>query len=221
MWCHTALRAPPPTAPAPRAVLPTQSRTTHGAPIQKRQLRGANAARDETSHACRSLRPAPNPELPERGRSGGLTPPPQAPRSRAETSATSAERVGRAPFLLARILPVHPPRKQQGVRRHVARRFNRVGAINHCTPRAAPAEWRASVRVHLSARQYNPRRWHARSTCSLWGMWLRGWNPDAVRLRVCLHIWSPPSIRGCQLCWPTWYISYGGQCCDARSWPAL
>ena len=75
------------TAPAPRAALPTRPRSTHGAPIQKRQLSGASAARDETSHACRSLRPAPNPELPERGRSGGLTPPPQAPRSGAETSA--------------------------------------------------------------------------------------------------------------------------------------
>ena len=75
------------TAPAPRAALPTRSRSTHGAPIQKRQVSGANAARDETSHACRSLRSAPNPELPERGRSGGLTPPPQAPRSGAETSA--------------------------------------------------------------------------------------------------------------------------------------
>ena len=75
------------TAPAPRAALPTRSRSTHGASIQKRQLRGAKAARDETPHACRSLRPAPNPELPERGRSGGLTPPPQAPRSGAETSA--------------------------------------------------------------------------------------------------------------------------------------
>ena len=89
------VRAPPPPeprGPGPRAALPTQSRPTHGASIQKRQLRGAKAARDETSHACRSLRSAPNPDLPERGRSGGLTPPPQAPRSRAETSATSAER---------------------------------------------------------------------------------------------------------------------------------
>ena len=36
--------------------------------------------------------PRRTPELPEKGRSGGLTPPPRVPRSRAETCATSAER---------------------------------------------------------------------------------------------------------------------------------
>ena len=81
------------TAPAPRAALPTQSRSMHARRFDPdATAKGANAARDETPHACRSLRPAPNPELPEKGRSGRLTPPPQVPRSRAETSATSAER---------------------------------------------------------------------------------------------------------------------------------
>ena len=75
--------------------LPTRSRSTHGAPIQKRQLSGANAARDETSHACGGRSARAEPPICPRGRegkSGGLTPPPWVPRSRAETSATSAER---------------------------------------------------------------------------------------------------------------------------------
>ena len=89
------------TAPAPRAALPTQSRSTvHArrsdpeATAKWRQRRGATIRRNL---ACMPespilAEPRYNPELPERGRSGGLTPPPQAPRSRAETSATSAER---------------------------------------------------------------------------------------------------------------------------------
>ena len=78
--------------------LPTRSRSTHGAPIQKRQLSGANAARDETSHACRSLRPAPNPELPERGRSGGSSHPHLRPPAAALRRARPPPSdVGRAP----------------------------------------------------------------------------------------------------------------------------
>ena len=52
--------------------------------------------------------PAPNPELPEKGRSGRLTPPPQVPRSRAETSATSAERRRTRP---AKLLHTSTPRQ--------------------------------------------------------------------------------------------------------------
>ena len=84
-----------PLSRAPRTAL--RSRAT---------AKGANAEPDETSHACRSLRSAPNPEPPERGRSGGLTPPPQAPRSRAETSATSAERRRTRPSHRATRAPV-------------------------------------------------------------------------------------------------------------------
>ena len=59
--------------------------------------KGANAARDETPHACRSLRPAPNPELPERGRSGGLTPPPRPPAAALRRARPPPSDVGRAP----------------------------------------------------------------------------------------------------------------------------
>ena len=86
--------------PPPRAASPTQSHATRGGPIQTRPLRAPTPRRfpTETSHACRGeIGPRRTPDLPERprgaeGKSGGLTPPPWVPRSRAETSATSAER---------------------------------------------------------------------------------------------------------------------------------
>ena len=74
--------------PPPRAASPTQSRATRGGPIQTRPLRAPTPRRfpTETSHACGGRSARAEPPICPRGRegkSGGLTPPPWVPRSRA------------------------------------------------------------------------------------------------------------------------------------------
>ena len=100
-------RLPAGRALTPRAALPTQSpsRAPRTALRSRATAKGAKAEPDETSHACRSLRSAPNPEPPERGRSGGLTPPPQAPAAALRRARPPPSDVGRAPHTALRAPP--------------------------------------------------------------------------------------------------------------------
>ena len=97
------------TAPAPRAASPTQPRATPGDPIRTLQLRRQRRGASQQNFACmRGNSARAEPRSAREGETGGLTPPLLGPRSRAETSATSAER--------RRTRPRHD---HQGVNLHV------------------------------------------------------------------------------------------------------
>ena len=137
------------SAPAPRAALPTQSRSTHGAPIQKRQLRGAKR-RPRRNLACMpSLRSAPDPEPPERGRSGGLTPPPRPPAAALRRARPPPSDVGRAPHTTTRKTATHErtplPRAQSPDKPHVHTHTHTSRSENDANQQTTPPRITATL----------------------------------------------------------------------------
>ena len=127
------------TAPAPRAASPTQPRATPGDPIRTLQLRRQRRGASQQNFACmrgNSARAEPHHPPGRARREDSL--PPLGPRSRAETSATSAER--------RRTRPRHD---HQGVNLHV-----RICVCGLTRP-AASCTSRNGIRRGADPIQYN------------------------------------------------------------------